>query len=218
MFLLPLQFPIPRQMTFSVSSAEVNWSLEFGPESVFLEIRKFLTEAVVNPIELPLSVWNPLKSYRPRSMEETLTGAPLTQEQQQRPDEVLEKLEVPRIQDPIRRREGQEVLVYKVSTSDSGVATMSPMATSGTDTTPTSPNIFDLAVNLYGFDYPVFDEEKRGGVDVDVSYNNDDSSIEYDDEQKTENVPPIAQTSNRRRDLFSPCPTTKKSRSTFLKT
>ena len=29
-----LQFPIPKQMIFPVSSAEVNWALEFGCESV----------------------------------------------------------------------------------------------------------------------------------------------------------------------------------------
>ena len=84
-------------MNFSLLSAEVNWSLEFGPESVLLQVRKISTETSVNSIELPLSVWNLLESERFRLMEEALTGAPLTQEQQQRPCEVHENLEVPGI-------------------------------------------------------------------------------------------------------------------------
>jgi len=67
-------------MIFSASSAELNWSLEFGPESVLLELRNISTETVVKFIELPLSVWNLLESQRLRFMEEALTGAPLTQE------------------------------------------------------------------------------------------------------------------------------------------
>ena len=41
------------------------------------------------------------------------------------------------------------------SLSDSGVTTMSSMNTSGTDTDLTSPKIFDLAVDRYGFDCSV---------------------------------------------------------------
>ena len=76
-------------------------------------------------------------------------------------------------------------------TSDSGVATMSPMGTTGTDTTPTSRNIFDLAVNCYGFDYHVFDKDNGDGVDADVSYNDDDANIENDDEENAENASPV---------------------------
>ena len=71
------------------------------------------------------------------------------------------------------------------------------MGTSGTDTTPTSPNIFYLAVYRYGFDYPVFDEANGDGVDVDDTDNDDDTKIENDNEENAENVPPVAQTANR---------------------
>ena len=73
-------------------------------------------------------------------------------------------------------------MVVNFSTSDSGVATISPTSTSGTDLTPSSPSIFDLAVTRYGSDYPVFDENNGDGVDVDVSENDDDTNIENDDE------------------------------------
>ena len=72
-------------MIFSVSRTEVNWSLEFGPESFYLEAHNISTQKVVNSIELPLSVSNLLESQKLSFMEEALTGAPLTQEQQQRP-------------------------------------------------------------------------------------------------------------------------------------
>ena len=86
-------------------------------------------------------MWNFLEIQRLRFVEELLTGAPLTQEQQQQPYEVHGNLEVPGIQDPIRGWEGPEVVVKNFLTSDPGVHTVSPMGTSETDTNPTSPNI-----------------------------------------------------------------------------
>ena len=130
-------------------------------------------------------------------MEEALTGAPLTQEQQQQPYEVHENLEIPGIQDPHRGCEGQDLVMDNFSTAGSGVATMSPMGTSEIDTTPASANILDLAVNRYGFDYLLFDEDNGDGVDVEVSGNDDDTNIEIDNEKNAENVPPVAQTPNR---------------------
>ena len=151
LILFDLHLLIPKQIIFSVLSAEVNWSLEFWPESVLLEVRDVSTQRVVNSIELPSSVWNLLGSQRLRFMEEALTGAAITQEQQQRLYEVHENLEVPWVQDPIREWEGQEVVVDNFSTPDSGAATLSPMRTSWNDTTGNSSNIFKLAVNRYGF-------------------------------------------------------------------
>ena len=68
------------------------------------------------------------------------------------------------------------------------------MGTSGTDTIPTSPNIFDLAVNRYGSDYSVFDDDNGNRVYVDVS---DDTNIENDDKQNSGKEPSVAQTNNR---------------------
>ena len=88
-------------------------------------------------------------------------------------------------------------MVDNFPTSDSGVATMSSMGTCGTDTTPTSPNIFDIAFIQYGFDYPVIDDDNGDGVDVDVSEKDDDANIENNDEENAEKLPPVAQTLNR---------------------
>ena len=87
-------------------------------------------------------------------MDVALTGAPLTQAEQQRPTEVPENL--PAMQSPIRGWEGQENVIDNGSTAYCGVATLSPTDTSGTVRSSVSPNIFDLAVNRYVFDHPVF--------------------------------------------------------------
>ena len=142
-------------------------------------------------------MWIILQSQRLPITEKVLTGVPLTREQQQRPYEVHENLEVPETQDPYRRSESQEVGVDNFSTTDSGVATMSSIGISGTETSPTSQNISDLAINRYGFDYSVFDGDNRDGVDADVSNNDDDTNIELDDDENTENVPRVAHTPNR---------------------
>ena len=79
-------------MIFSVSNEQKSWSLEFGPDSVLLEVRTLPNESVENSIEIPLSVWNLLESRRLRFMEEALIGGPLTDAERQRPYEVHENL------------------------------------------------------------------------------------------------------------------------------
>ena len=43
----------------------------------------------------------------------------------------------------------------------------------------------------------MFDEDNGEGVDVDVSYKDDDTNIENDEEENAEIVPPVGQTANR---------------------
>ena len=85
-------------------------------------------------------------------------------------------------------------MIDNVSTSDSGVATLSPTGTSRTTRSSVSPNLFDLAVNRYGFDYPVFDDDDVTTEEVVMEDNDDDDSDDdYDDENK-EIVPPATST------------------------
>lgn len=178
-------------MIFSISNGQRNWSLEFGPDSVLLEVRSVPNESVENSIEIPLSVWNLLESQRLRFMEEALTGGPLTDAERQRPYEVHEIL--PDVQGSIRGWEGQEIVVDNASTSDSGVATLSPTGTSRTAGSTTSTNLFDLAVNRYGFDHPVFDDDDSTEEDVVEENDDDDSDDDFDNDNK-ENVPPTTST------------------------
>ena len=123
----------------------MKWSLEFGPDTVSLEVQHFAEEALLNSIEIPLAVWNLLESQRPRFLEDAISGAPLTEDEQARPYEVHEQANVPNLlpnramrQDAIRGWEGQEIVIDNGSTTDSGIDTMSPGTSTATETTNVS--------------------------------------------------------------------------------
>ena len=172
----------------------MNWSLEFGPDTVSLEVQNFADQAVLNSLEIPLAVWNLLESQRLRFLENAISGAPLTEDEQARPYEVHEQAKVPNLlpnhamrQDALRGREGQEIVIDNGSTTDSGVGTMSPGTSTVTETTDVSPSIFDLAIDRYGFDYPVWTDNSGGDVDVHGQEHFDDDE---EDEEDKENTPP----------------------------
>ena len=109
----------------------MNWSLEFGPATVSLEVQNFADEAVLNSIEIPLSLWNLLESQRLRFLKDAISGAPLTEDELARPYEVHEEANVPNLlpnhairQDALRDWEGQEIVIDNGSTTDSGIGTI----------------------------------------------------------------------------------------------
>ena len=65
---------------------------------------------------------------------------------------------------------------------------MSPGTSTATETTNFSPSIFDLAIDRYGFDYPVLADNSRADVDVHGQEHFDDDDEE--DEEDKENSPP----------------------------
>ena len=167
----------------------MNWSLEFGPDTVSLEVQNFADEAVLNSIEIPLAVRNLLESHRLRFLEDAISGAPLTEDEQARPYEVHKQANVPNLlpnhamrQDALRGWEGQEIVIDNRSRTDSGVGTMSPGSSTVTETTNVSPSIFDLAIDRYGFDYPVWTDNSGDDVDVHGQEHFDDD--EEDEEDK----------------------------------
>ena len=172
----------------------MNWSLEFGPDTVSLEVQNFAGQAVLNSIEIPLAVWNLPESQRLRVLENAISGAPLTEDEQARPYEVHEQANVPNLlpnhamrQEALRGWEGQENVIDNGSTADSGVGTMSPGNSTVTETTDVSPSIFDLAIDRYGFDYPVWTNNAGDDVDVHGQEHFDDDE---EDEEDKENTPP----------------------------
>ena len=174
-------------MIFSVSNNNMTWSLEIGPETVSLEVQKFADEAVLNSIEIPLAVWNLLESQRLRFSEDAISGAPLTEDEQARPHEVHKQANVPNLlagramrRDAIRGWEGQETVIDNGSTTDSGIGTISPGTSTATETTNVSPSIFDLAIDRYGFDYPVWTDNSGDDVDVHGQEHFDDDEVEED--------------------------------------
>ena len=118
-------------------------------------------------------MWNLLESQRLRYLEDATRGAPLTENEQARPYEVREQANVPNLlhnrancQDAIRGWEGQKLVIDNGSTTDSGIGIMSLGTSAATETTDVSPSNFDLAIDRYGFDYPVW--TSNSGDDVDV--------------------------------------------------
>ena len=127
-------------------------------------------------------------------MEDAISGAPLTEDEQARPYEVHEQANVPNLlpnhamrQDALRGWEGQEIVIDNGSTTDSGVGTMSPGTSTVTETSNVSPSIFDLAIDRYGFDYPVWTDNSGDDVDVHGQEHFDDDE---EDEEDRENTPP----------------------------
>ena len=175
----------------------MNWSLEFGPYTVsleVLEVQNFADQALLSSIEIPLAAWNLLESQRLRFLEDAISGAPLTEDEQARPYEVHEQANVPNLlpnhakrQDALRGWEGQEIVIDNGSTTDSGVGTMSPGTSTVTETTNVSPRIFDLPIDRYGFDYPVWTDNSGDDVDVHGQEHFDDDE---EDEEDRENTPP----------------------------
>ena len=90
-------------------------------------------------------------------------------------------------QDALRGWEGQKIVTDNGSTTDSGVGTMSPGSSTVTETTNVSPSIFDLAIDRYGFHYPVWTD--NSGVDVDV-HGQEHFDDDEEDEEDRENTPP----------------------------
>ena len=175
-----------------------NWT---GLSFIRRENRFGCNSKILSIIELLLWLWNVPESQRLRFMDVALTGAPLTQAEQQRPTEVPENL--PAMQSPIRGWEGQENVIDNGSTAYCGVATLSPMDTSGTVRSSVSPNILDLAVNRYVFDHPVFEVDK--GEEVDVRNNDDDDSDDdFVDDENKEIVQPKRLTPEQERDNQAP--------------
>ena len=72
----------------------------------------------------------------------------------------------PSIQVPRQVWERKEIVIYTASTADYGVKTLSPTDTNGTVKSATLHNTFDLATNLHGFDYPLFEDDNVEEVDV----------------------------------------------------
>ena len=51
-------------MIFSVSNDGIEWSLDFGPESVTLFVKDLVQEMTTNSQEIPLAAWSLLLSQR----------------------------------------------------------------------------------------------------------------------------------------------------------
>ena len=172
----------------------MNRSLVFGADTVSLEVQNFADGAVLLSIAIPLAVWNLLESQSLWFLEDAISGARLTEDEQARPYEENEQANVPNLlpnhamlQDALRCREGQEIVFDNSLTTDSDIGTMSPGTSTVTKTTNVSPSTFYLAIDCYGFDYPVWTD--NSGDDVDVHGLEHFYNDEEDEEDRDKTTP-----------------------------
>ena len=79
-------------MIFSVSNDGIEWSLDFGPDSVTLTVKDLGQETTISSQEIPLAAWSLLLSQRQDFLNNHLPRVPITPNQQgtmEMRDEVL---------------------------------------------------------------------------------------------------------------------------------
>ena len=79
-------------MIFSISSDGIQWTLDFGPDSVTIAVNDLEQNITISSQEIPLAAWQLLLSQRQDFLDNHLPGVPTTQNQEgtmQMRDEVL---------------------------------------------------------------------------------------------------------------------------------
>ena len=69
-------------MIFSVSNDGIEWSLDFGPDSVTLTVKDVVHELTISSQENPLAAWSLLLSQRQHFLNNHLVRVPVTPNQQ----------------------------------------------------------------------------------------------------------------------------------------
>ena len=65
-------------MIFSVSNDGIEWSPDFGPDSVTLTVKDLVQEMTKSSQELPLAAWSLLLSQRQQFLHNHLARVPVT--------------------------------------------------------------------------------------------------------------------------------------------
>ena len=69
-------------MIFSVSNDGIEWSLDFGPDSVTLTVKDLVQEMTISSQEIPMAAWSLLLSQRQDFLNNELARVPVTPNQQ----------------------------------------------------------------------------------------------------------------------------------------
>ena len=80
------------RMIFSVSNDGIQWSLDFGPDSVTIAVIDLDQNIAISSQEIPLAAWQLLLSQRKKFLDNHLPRVPITQNQEgtmEMTDEVL---------------------------------------------------------------------------------------------------------------------------------
>ena len=79
-------------MIFSVSNDGIQWTLDFGPDSVTIAVNDLDQNITISSQEIPLAAWQLLLSQRQDFLDNHLPGVPITENQEgtmEMRDEVL---------------------------------------------------------------------------------------------------------------------------------
>ena len=69
-------------MIFSVSNEGIEWTLDFAPDSVTIEVIDLVQNITTSAQEIPLAAWQLLLSQRQDFLDNHLPRVPITQNQQ----------------------------------------------------------------------------------------------------------------------------------------
>ena len=69
-------------MIFSVSNDGIQWTLDFGPDSVTIAVNDPVQNLTISSQEIPLAVWQLLLSQRQDFLNNHLPRVPITQNQE----------------------------------------------------------------------------------------------------------------------------------------
>ena len=69
-------------MIFAATNDNMQWSLDFGPDSVVIQVKDLELHVVLSRTELPLAVWSLLENQRQQFLTNHLARVPITPNQQ----------------------------------------------------------------------------------------------------------------------------------------
>ena len=69
-------------MIFSVSNDGIQWSLDFGSDSVTIAVNDLVQKITISSKEIPLAAWQLLLSQRQEFLDDHLPRVPITQNQE----------------------------------------------------------------------------------------------------------------------------------------
>ena len=164
-----LTFNLRKIMIFSVSSDGIQWTLDFGPDSVTIAVNDLDQNLTISSHKIPLAAWQLLLSQRQDFLDNHLSRVPVTENQEgtmEMRDEVLSSVGAQDLDTSSYQVSNFEDIKFNWENSQ---LDMDTVLRPGIDT-PFSPTTFD-------------DSSMEGSVE---------NPIVLDEEEDKENAPPLS--------------------------
>ena len=148
-------------MIFSVSSDGIQWTLDFGPDSVTVAVNDLVQNITISSQEIPLAAWQSLLSQKQDFLNNHLAQVPNTPNQQgtmEMRDEVLSSVGAQDLDTSSRQVSDLEDIEFNWENSQ---LDMDSVFRPGIDT-PFSPTVFDdLLIGDGSVENPIVLDEKQ---------------------------------------------------------